>query len=63
MPAGGTAAAIVRAGPDDLPAIAALNREMAARVPAWASEEYFRSLVTWRAQQAAFLLLRHDNAL
>jgi len=56
---------IIKADADDLPAIAVLNylayREMAARVPAWSSEEFFHSLVTRRAQNATFFMLRQDD--
>lgn len=56
---------ILKAEADDLPAIATLNylayRDMAARVPAWTSEEFFHSLVAKRAQHATFFLIRKDN--
>lgn len=56
---------ITKAEAKDLPEIAVLNylayREMASRVPAWSSEEFFHLLVAKRAQQATFFLLRSQN--
>jgi len=56
---------ILKAEAGDLPAIATLNylayRDMAARVPAWTSKEFFHSLVEKRAQHATFFLIRKNN--
>jgi len=62
-----TTSMIVKAEAKDLLAIAALNhaayREMGTRVPEWANEEFWHSLVTMRVQQATFFVLRQADTV